>query len=279
LTSGCLPKGGERLEERKLALKKITSALEFKRKIVGVKFLFTEEEFIQAEAKALKVKMPYCVMVRMAGNGYSLKSTLATSGCGGGTRALGLESPSDEFSSGREYYSFGLYQDLAVAKNVVKNITFCQHRIYGVLTKPLAEFKEDPDVVIIVTNPYNAMRIIQGYTYKFGTQTNFKLAANQAVCSECTAYPYESNDINISMFCSGTRYLAGWGKDEMAIGLPYGKFLATADGVYRTINGSERNEEKARIRASLRLNQLEDPGIHDYEAYFYPPSKTSKTPS
>jgi len=136
------------------------------------------------------------------------------------------------------------------------------------MTKPLEEYKEAPDVVIIITNSYNAMRIIQGYTYKYGTQVNFKLAGNQAVCSECTAYPFESNSINISMFCSGTRYLAGWSNEEIGIGLPYGKFIETADGVYLTVNGSEQNKNKERIKQKLKDKNLTDPGIFKDEAYF-----------
>ncbi len=262
------------LKNKNLALNKINSALDIQRKIVGVKFLFTEEEFILADAKAVKTRIPYCVMVKLATNGSSYKCTLETSACGGGTRALGLESPKSDFESGCEYNSFGLYQDLAIAKNVVNNITFCKHKIYGIMVKPLDAYKEKPDVVIIITNSYNTMRIIQGYTYKYGTHTGYKLAGNQAICSECTAYPFENNSINISMFCSGTRYLAGWEKDEIAIGLPYAKFLETADGVYMSINGSEQNEPKKRIIEKLNMNNVDNPGIYEDDAYFIRLSKT-----
>lgn len=255
------------------ALLKLTSVLELDRKVVGVKFLFTKEDYDQADAKAANEKIPYCVMVKLATHGHATKATLETSGCGGGTRALGLEDTKPSFDSGCEYNSFGLYQDLAIAKNVVNTITFCKHHIYGVMTKPLEDFHENPDVVVVIANSYNAMRIIQGYTYKFGTQTHFKMAGNQAICSECTAYPFESNSINISMLCSGTRYLAGWSKEEIAIGLPYGKFVETADGVYLSANGSERNEHKKRIREALRVNGVQDPGIIDDEAYFIRLSK------
>lgn len=251
-----------------LALKKFNSALDVERKVVGVKFLFDQEAYEVAEAKPARQKIPYCVMVRLATQGYSLKATLETSGCGGGTRALGLEDTKPQFESGCEYNTFGLYNDLTIAKNVVNNITFCKHKIYGVMTKPLELYDDAPDIVIIVTNSYNTMRIIQGYTYKYGTQTNFKFAGNQAVCSECTAYPFETNSINISMFCSGTRYLAGWKENEIAIGLPYGKFLETCEGIFLSINGSEQNENKEIILAKIRQNNLEDPGIKKDDAYF-----------
>ena len=42
----------------------------------------------------------------------------------------------------------------------------------------------------------------------------------QALCEECTTRPFESNEVNISMLCSGTRCVAQWQKDELRIGIP-----------------------------------------------------------
>lgn len=50
------------------------------------------------------------------------------------------------------------------------------------------------------------MRIVQAYTYKYGVHKNITLGGNQGICSECTAVPYENNDLNISTLCSGTRF-------------------------------------------------------------------------
>ena len=49
-------------EKVKEAVVKANCALKLERKIVGVKFLFSEEEFNNAAAKSLKAKVPYCVM-------------------------------------------------------------------------------------------------------------------------------------------------------------------------------------------------------------------------
>jgi len=99
------------MKNANIAINKITASLEIERKIVGVKFLFTKEEYEIADAKPAKAKLPYCVMVKLATRGTGLKATLELSGCGGGTRALGLEEPSLNFQSGCEYNNFGLYQD------------------------------------------------------------------------------------------------------------------------------------------------------------------------
>lgn len=117
----------------------------------------------------------------------------------------------------------------------------------------LSDFTEDssPYVVLLITNAYHAMRVVQAYTYKFGTYDRFKMAGNQALCAEYTTYPFESNAINVSMLCAGTRYLAGWSDTEPAISLPYIRFLAVCDDFYQSANGAKGDGRKAVIREVL----------------------------
>jgi len=255
-------------EKVKQAVSKANCALQLERKIVGMKFFFSEEEFQQAAAKQIKAPMHYCAMVKAATAGHGVKVDAERFGCPGAARALGMIEPEAAFISGKHYLKLGLYQDLITAKNARNNMTFCQHKAYGVMLKPLGDFDEEPDIVLIIANSYNAMRIVQGYTYKYGMHTAFKLSGNQALCSECTAYPYESNNINISMLCGGTRNKAGWGDDEIGIGMPFNRFSAVIDGVYKTINAMEPNRNKAKIEAKLKQNKLDDLKIEYDKNYF-----------
>ena len=258
------------MERQKIkeAVVKANCALELKRKIVGVKFLFTEEEFEKAEAKKLEAKMPYCVMVKLGMSGLAVKAKFDNFGCLGSARALGILEIDEMVSSGRHYGRLGLYQDLTVAKNVLKNVTMCQHKAYGVMIKPVEEYYEEPDVVIIVSSPYNVMRLVQGYTYIFGCKTSYKMTGNQALCSECTAYPFESNDINVSLLCSGTRFMGGWDDNEMAMGIPFNKFVQVIDGLYATTNPTEPNKKKSEIETRLKEYGRTDLGI-EYDKNYY----------
>jgi uncharacterized protein (DUF169 family) len=250
-------------------LAKITCALELSRQIVGIKFIFTREDFAAAEAKELTGKIAYCVMVASATRGHAIKAAAENFGCFGGARALGIVELDENYTSARHFDSLGLYQDLATAKNVINNLTCCQHKAYGVMIKPLSEFRQEPpDVVIIVANAYNAMRIVQGYTYIYGTNTAFKLTGNQAICSECTAYPFESNNINISALCAGTRFKARWKDDELSLGLPFNKFSGLAGGTYATINATDPNEKKSLVEAKLKEKKRTDLLIEYDRNYF-----------
>jgi len=112
------------------------------------------------------------------------------------------------------------------------------------------------------------MRIVQGYSYKYGTYTSYKMAGHQALCSECTAYPFESNNINVSMLCGGTRNRAGWRDDEVGIGMPFNRFITVVEGIYDTVNVMEPNRNKSKIESKLKQNNLTDLEIKYDQNYF-----------
>ncbi|MCC5911896.1 MAG: DUF169 domain-containing protein [Clostridiaceae bacterium] len=250
------------------SVKKLNAILNLKRNIVGVKFLFTEEEFQESDAPVHNNSMFYCLMIKKAMGGESMKVRGSSFSCMGSVRSLGLKVPDEFFTSGRHYARSGIYQDLTIAKSVAKNMTVCNHMAYGLMIKPLEEFQEKPDIVLIVAKPMEAMRIIQGYTYKFGTNSQLKMSGNQAVCSECTAYPFESNDINVSVLCGGTRAVAKWDESELGIGFPFNRFHGIVEGVWETMNPQESNQRKKIIEKKLANNNITDLKVEYNQNYY-----------
>lgn len=243
------------------AVERVQCALGLKHRPVGVRFLFDAEEFAAAPAPRLPARMPYCVMVKRAMRGHALKAELDDFGCRAAARSLGLIPPDELFLSGRHSRRLGLYRDLAVAKQVRQRMTLCQHAAHGVELMPLEEFRQEPDVVLLAGTPYQAMRLVQGYSHQFGVFTGYKMAGNQALCSELTAYPLENDCLNVSMLCAGTRFMAGWGDDELGLGLPFHRFQRMVDGLCATLDPTEPDRKKRRIadrsaacgRSDLRL--------------------------
>ena len=68
-----------------LALNQLYASLELDRKAIGVRFLFTKEEYDACPVPPAKAKMAYCVMVKVASSGICLKADLSLFGCGGAT--------------------------------------------------------------------------------------------------------------------------------------------------------------------------------------------------
>lgn len=259
-------------EQMLQAILHLNCALELSRKIVGVKFLFDEQEFQAAEARTVRCKMNYCVMVKLAANGTGFKATGADLACVAGGRALGLIEIDDLHRSGQNGRNLGLYADLSTAKSVRDRMTYCTHRAYGVVIKPLEDFRDQPDVVLMVTSPYNAMRLVQGYSYHHGLHATFQMTGNQAICSESTALPYLTNDINVSLLCIGTRHRAGWQDNELAVGFAFSHLQTVTQGVMDTINIMDSDEKKMGIERKLRENGITEPVVR-YHCNYYMNSK------
>jgi len=255
-------------ENVKKSMVKLNCALQLERKIIGVKFLFTKEAYDDADAKQVRYKLNYCVMAKLAMSGTALKAKGEDLACINGARAVGLMELDDYHRTGQNGKKLGLYCDMTTSKNARDAISYCDHKAYGIMVKPLEEFNEEPDIVIMVTNPYNVMRIIQGYSYFYSVNANYKMSGNQAICSEATAYPYLNNDINVSMLCIGTRHRAGWKDYELAVAFPFNRFQKISEGVMNTVNIMDNNEKKAIIEKKLRENNIEDfKIIYNYNYY------------
>ena len=249
-------------------VKKAYALLELERRIIGVKLIYDKDEFEKIPAILPVKPMYYCQAVAAAGFGNPVKLTREVSGCGGSSRALGFVPPADGYYTGESGCALGLYENREVAKSVALKVAVMHRPLYGVAVMPLENFKTAPDTVMIVCNTREAMRLAQGYTGTYGLCENFCLSGNQAVCVECTTYPLMKDRMNISVFCAGTRFRAGWKDYETAVGLPYSKFGGLVKGLENTVNAIERNPRKARIEKQLRDEGLLDFNIRYGKTYF-----------
>lgn len=230
-------------------------ALELEWQPVGVRFLYTEEQYGHSPAQALKNGISYCSMVRMAGMGKSLKATADASACPGGSIATGLQRPNLYKKSGSSYDkdNMCMYETTGVAHGVVRDMRFMDVDVYGLDLRPLRSFDaEAPDVVIVIASPYAAMRLVQGYAYHHGMKKDVRVCGNQALCSELTASPYMTDDINLSLLCSGTRFRCNWGDSNMGAGLAYAKLQPVVDGLFATMADTETKTKKQAIEERAR---------------------------
>lgn len=239
--------------------------LHLKREVVGVHFFLDADAYAKAEVDAFKGKASYCYMVKAASEGKHFKATKEHVNCSGGSPALGLEKIADISKNGIVPYSLGLYCDIGTGALARVNINYMDPFTYGIEVGPLNEVK-NADVVIVIDNTYNAMRIIQGYSYYNGVKTDFRFSGNQAICSECTATPYITQDINVSVLCSGTRFYCKWDDDDIAIGFPIKLYKQIVKGIKNTLNSTESDQNKEKLKS---LNKAQDLDITMKSAYYY----------
>ncbi|BBO73805.1 hypothetical protein DSCW_12220 [Desulfosarcina widdelii] len=236
----------------------LDALLQMKRKPVGIKFLLDAESYETSPLTPTSRMASYCTFVKQACKGRVVKLTLDNLSCMGGAMALGFVKPRSSVVSGQRRYANGSYKDLCISRNISRNMLYCQQELYGVAVAPLESYREPPDIVILVTNAVDAMRVLQGNAYHNGNDTRPRLVGMQAICHECTSYPFETNTINLSMMCPGTRMLANWDDDELGIGIPFNKLDTLIDGIRSTVNPFERNRAKARIEERLARSNLQD---------------------
>lgn len=262
---------------QELLAKKLMALLRLERRPVGVKLTYSKDEYDTYEAVELSAPLEYCVAVRSAGLGHCVKFTKENSRCSGSTVALGFCPPAEIFYNGEHGCALGLFRDPAVAAQTNKQMKILKKPLYGVIAKPLEQFSEsNPDVVIVIGIARELMRLVQGYTCTYGMQPNLNITGNQAVCVECTAYPLLTKDMNLSMLCSGTRYLAQWKDEEVGIGIPYEKFEGTVQGIWDTVNGTEMDVRKAEIKGTLEALGCRSDNITMQSAYYLPRSSDRK---
>lgn len=241
----------------------IESYLDLDRKPVGIKFFFDKEAFDQFDIGQKDRKVTYCNSVQLASKGQSMKLTKENQGCPNGAFALNFTDVPDPIASGMGRFKKGMYKDVETSKSINDDMMFMQKRVYGIAVMPLENYNTDPDIIIVVGNSYNIMRIIQGHAYFNGYHDNLRTVGLQAVCQDLTTYPYNTEDINLSLLCPGTRLVADWVPNEIGIGIPFKKWYEIVEGVKETTNPFERNKEKQGIK-----NRLEERGLDTSELKF-----------
>lgn len=232
--------------------------LNLKRQIVGVQFLYIKEEYDDCTAEQLSARMTTCGMASQAMKGKHVKATKECFTCQAGPHLMGMKPIPSFISSGREYYEFKLYADMAIARQAQSGLCAVNQKIYGVAMGPL-ESMERVDVVLFLCDAWQAMRVVQGYTYYHGRAQNIGMIGNQGVCSDLIARPYFMNDINISVLCMGTRLSTNAEDSEMGVGMPGHLFEDVVKGIRNTINEATEDKRKKELQKRLETEGMEYP--------------------
>ncbi|MCI8783951.1 MAG: DUF169 domain-containing protein, partial [Dorea sp.] len=148
-----------------------------------------------------------------------------------------LEESTERIESGQEYFSYKLYSSVAVARRMrsaIKSLHREPVSTYGIAVVPLKACVQTPDVIIVMTNALQSMRLVQGYEYRTGKKPAVDMGAMQGMCSELTVSPYLTGEMNVSVLCPSTRMLCKWDENDMAVGIPFELFEMVTEGTVAT---------------------------------------------
>lgn len=223
---------------------------------VGVRFLFSEQEYKETDAPEATHQMFFCMMVKAAAVGHSMKAKPEHIYCSAAAGALGFMEPDSDTRRGITAWKRGLYGSHKAAEDISAHTPYLDHKPYGMCIQPLEKWEQEPDVVMMFCLPYTVMRIVQAYSYRYGVAKQITLTGMSGICTELMAGAYKRQDMNVSLLCSGTRFAGCWRDDEMGVALPYAMFREILESVRATANLYEPDDKKEEI-----LERAEERGI------------------
>ena len=139
--------------------------------------------------------------------------------CKGGSSALGLQETPEKIKTGEFYQSLGRFSSLGSAKRTMESIPKIEPMMKAIIYAPLESNKFDPDVVVIICNPAQAMRLAQAMIYNRGGRVEASFSGIQSVCADAVAGPFINNTANFTIGCSGSRQYADIKPDEVIVGM------------------------------------------------------------
>ncbi|RBQ22520.1 hypothetical protein ALNOE001_19010 [Candidatus Methanobinarius endosymbioticus] len=208
----------DELENNQYFSKMIKSDLNLKSNPVAIKFILHKED-IPKNIDKIQEKIRHCEMVQKAARGDVFYSTSEEQLCKGGFSAIGLEKIPDKIASGEFYHGLGRFKSLGAAKRTLDSIPKIDLDSYAIIYSPLTKADFLPDVVVIITNPVQAMKVSQALVYTVGGRVEADFSGIQSVCADAVASPFINKRPNITFGCSGSRKFADIKDDEVIIGL------------------------------------------------------------
>jgi uncharacterized protein (DUF169 family) len=188
---------------------------------VAIKFATSKEE-IPAGIEELDKTIRHCSMVNLARNeGKIFYATAGKHECNGGAWSLGLREITPTLKNGEFYFKLGKFDSAAACKRTIDKVSHLNPGdTYATVYAPLEKTMFTPQVVLIVTNPRNMLKLAQSTLFRLGGRIYAEFSGIQSVCSDATAQTYLTGRPNFSLGCDGSRRFSGIADDEMVMGIP-----------------------------------------------------------
>ena len=182
----------------------------------------TKKEDIPAGMAKMDKTIRHCAMVGLARKeGKIFYSTSENHECNGGAWSLGLREITETLKNGDFYFKLGKFESSAACRRTIDRVAHLDTKeTYATLYAPLEKTTFDPQVVIIVANPWALLKLTQSVLFRLGGRIEAEFAGIQSVCADACAQTYLNGKVNFSLGCDGSRKFSGIEDGEMVIGIP-----------------------------------------------------------
>ena len=201
-----------------LISQKIKDNLGLEKSPVAIKFVLREKNLPEGVSK-IEDNIRHCEMVQKASHGDIFYATSEEEMCKGGSAAVGLQEPLEKAKTGEFYMTLGRFSSIGSAKRTVDAIPKIDPMMYALVYAPLEKANFDPDVVVVICNPAQALKLAQALIYTSGGRIGADFSGIQSICADVVAGPFLSGTPNFTLGCSGSRQYADIKEDEVIVGL------------------------------------------------------------
>ncbi|WFN35616.1 DUF169 domain-containing protein [Methanogenium sp. S4BF] len=200
--------------------KELKELLNLKGSPVAVKLIHSGAE-IPAGYEKVPEKSRHCQFVqdaRLKGmKGYATKEEHM---CTGGAGVMGIEALPEQVATGSTYHKLGNFKTAEGALDTVSAIPKSTENHYASLYSPLETAEFEPDVVVIVATPRQALRLSQAYIHEKGGRISSDYSGIQSLCADAVVAVRERGVPNMTLGCNGSRKFSGIAEEEVILGIP-----------------------------------------------------------
>jgi uncharacterized protein (DUF169 family) len=140
--------------------------------------------------------------------------------CKGGAAVMGIEPSPEIVADGTTYQKLGNFKTIEGAVETVRAIPKLDETVYATVYAPLEKATFDPDVVVIVATPRQALRLSQAYLHASGGRIAADYAGIQSLCADAVVAVKQRGVPNMTLGCNGSRKYSGIAEDEVIMGFP-----------------------------------------------------------
>jgi uncharacterized protein (DUF169 family) len=200
--------------------KELKELLGLKGSPVAVKLVKTPAD-VPAGYTKMTEKTRHCQFVQNARlKGEKGYATADEHMCKGGAGVMGLEPLPDVVATGSQYHKLGNFKTAEGALETVNAMPKSAEKFYASVYAPLENAGFEPDVVVIVANPKQALRISQAYLHSTGGRIAADYSGIQSLCADAVVAVKERGVLNMTLGCNGSRKNSGIADDEVILGVP-----------------------------------------------------------
>jgi len=222
------------LSFNKTSKKLLARAYELNYSPVGIKFIQSGQECFNLQQA--KRKNTVCAFLKMAAQGECFYIDKDCISCPGGLKWMGFPSKLTD----TVFYKFflGKIEKVKSSPEIAeKFIDFLpkppKEGLYEkILFAPLEKCKFEPDVVVIITNPKHAYRIIVA-----AYLDEYHLVKTIPICAAChgvISIPFVLDELNVSMIDSVAREFGEYNDKDILVGIPNTRFNSFIDNLKET---------------------------------------------